>query len=846
MPAHPAYPPQHMQNARYNYPHPGMYYPVNESGEYNYATPSRPTHQPMPSMTYNGTTPQPPSATMLGRPFDGPMSLPAYQGQPQHTWQTMETPTKAPAQKKKRGRPRKERTTDQLPGSTPQTNAQRLSISSGDSAARATKRAKKDHVAQLPTPPSTGSMPYSNDLPVAHPQSFDMGAPPHQQRQQQQQSQPAAMSSLPPTPQPIQQSVHQPTPQPLHLSQASTGDELRPASTDAARRSALIITKDEQGRKLEVGSAATDPAEGSGQHAEQHSPRYITVPALVTNPAGLVSVDDNEVLQSAMEWLDNRPQTPRSTPGDSAPLRTPVMPHNDILADETTDTPVSRARKVDRRLQAFGAATPARESLLTATSRINRMGRVVAVGKGFATTFLGIEDHARVVEEADMGDMFEIPAASSSLMERKPDWPDQEPPWALGSGRSGKAAREKRERDATIRRYLESASEESSDEEAGWRRTTFRNNKGKGVDRSTDRLNDMSYRKRTQSNWEAATTDATSALLLGLRNRNLRAIPAGVVGCLCGTQDTESRGPMIRCESCKTWHHLSCYNLDQVPHAFNTLFWCSACETRVMAAATTPARTPRTTLYSQSEERSSAFKRQASDIALAPSPLFPTFNQAAANSRTPLSRAIASASSPGRTPRARMLSYNEGEFWNTFEDAAPPSTPTSKADRFSTPKIDDVPFDVTSTPSRHIDFSFGQPSLFSLTPLGGRSRIPSNMLTDNMTPMRARNVSFGAPLTDMVPSRHDFLKDLNRGGNGHAGPSVPAHPYSEGAVPASPSSARWPHGLLGAPHVSPSPFGHRRTASGNKMSSLRSSSKAGLGFAMGDDGTVEEEDDEEY
>lgn len=841
MPAHPAYPPQHMQNARFGYAPPAMYYPVNETGEYSYATPARPTHQPMPPMTFNGGAPQPPAATMLGRPFDGPMSMPPHLSQPQHVWQAMETPTKPPAQKKKRGRPRKEQNTDQASSLTPQAHAQRLSVSSGDSNVRSAKRAKKDHNSQLPTPPSTGTgiLPYSTEVPSSHLPSFEIAAPVIQQ------SHPTPESTYQPTPQLLPQSL-QIQPQPAQSSTVPSAADTRLQSSDAARRSALVITQDEQGRKLEVGGGGQEPDEGPAYNAEPHSPRYITVPALVTNPNGLVSVDDNEVLESAMEWLDNRSQTPRSSPDGSAPLRTPIMPHETMLTDETTDTPISRARKVDKRLQAFVAATPARESLLTATSRIDRMGRVVAVGQTFATSFLGLEPQTRVIEDTDMGAMFEIPAASSSSIDRKPDWPDQEAPWALSSDRSGKLAREKRERDATIRRYLESASEESSDEETGWKRTTFRN-KGKGVDRSTDRLNDMTYRKRTQSNWEAATTDATSALLLGLRNRNLRSIPAGVVGCLCGTQDTETRGPMIRCESCKTWHHLSCYHMDQVPHAYHQLFWCAACETRAMAAST-PARTPRAHLFSQSEERSSAFKRQASDIALAPSPLFPTFNQAAANSRTPLSRAIASASSPGRAPRARMLSYNEGEFWSTFDEGgALPSTPLSKTDRFSTPKVDDVPFDVTSTPSRHIDFSFGQPSLFSLTPLGGRSRIPSNMLTDTVTPFRGRNVSFGQPLTEMIPSRHDFLKDLNRGGNGNgSGPSTAAHPHSEGAVPASPSSSRWPHGLMGAPLVSPSPFGHRRTASGNKMSSLRSSSKAGLGFAMGDDGTVEEEDDDDF
>ena len=271
------------------------------------------------------------------------------------------------------------------------------------------------------------------------------------------------------------------------------------------------------------------------------------------------------------------------------------------------------------------------------------------------------------------------------------------------------------------------------------------------------------------------------------------------------------------------------------------------------------------------------------NIALAPSPMFmnaSTFTQLPHH--TPLDRRVASPSS--RQHKSRILSYGT-DMWAYTEDGAPssalPSTPRpSRLDRFSTPRIEETPFDVTSTPSRHLDFNFGQPSLFSLTPLGARSRFGSIMMENTPFPAKI-GVGAKSHLSEGI-SRHDFLKDLgmdgiamasggSAGSAGSAGPSVPVGlggspltPLTPGATPtsgATGASARWPHpSLLGAHNLSPSPFAQRKSSysaglglahglhspglagmghglhspglGSGKMSSVRSSSKSALGLGM--------------
>lgn len=645
-----------------------------------------------------------------------------------------------------------------------------------------------------------------------------------------------------------------------------------------ARKPGVVVTRSQdEGRKLELVRGQSAGVEE--QHTPEEklpSPRTTSIPVLKTDAAGLAQLTTSEILESEMAWLENRASSPSPVP-EPAP-RTPTMKAESLVDD--TDTPATKARKVVKRLQAFSDVKPLEEGIVS--TRIDMFGRV-AVRKGVALKFLGLDGSAAVYEEISRDeDILARPIASSSKSIMKPNWPDAEAPWALAGGsRKERVIKEDSERTASLRRYLETASDESSDEEetASWYAVPKGKGKGKSVARLlTSAASDTSDR-RSQSDWETAATDAKSALLLGLRNRSIPTIPSGVVACVCGERTTTGLGSMIACSACKTWHHLACYNLD-TSAAITQPWWCSSCETQAHALAlSTPARTttPRTAGYAQSDERSSAFKGESSHIALAPSPMFPSFSQAAAAARTPLSRAIASASagSPSRPQRARILSYGaDGDIWSSFtEDGASgstmaPSTPAQNLDRFSTPRIDDAPFDVTSTPSRHIDFNFGQPSLFSLTPLGGRSRITSGMLGMGLMganaaglgvgmmydqtpiPMRGRNVSFGAPLTELGPTRgHEFFKELNKGAGGGMGLNAPHTVSGSGLqsipmdVPLSPTmsmstSNRWPHTLMGAHNVSPlaKGLGHRRTLSGNKMSSLRSSSNS---FTMGTQGQAQ-------
>lgn len=876
-PSHPAAPfhlqAQHMQGHPYGYPIAGGSYHSMPANEFAYATPSRQPHPSHPStmqphMTYSGTTPQHPTTSMLGRPGNGPMTMPPHQGQSQ-TWTNQandETSTRqAAAPGPRKGRPKKQSvaaadgsslTPVAGPSSTkvPKAGKQkRLSVDS-ESSSRAAKRTKKNHNPQLPTPPATGDIPSpfnTNVVPVwdAHRPTIDM----------QSEAAPAANTAT------ARRTAKE---APVTIANAVASNQLyrsppesQPAVMEEVQRPASVIHHPSEGRRLAFGPVEAEEGDTITYEPPANngplSPRYVSAPTLIANESGMASVDTNDVLETEIAWLDDRPQTPRSTADESAVLRTPIMSRDTNMTEDDQDTPATRASKRAKRLSAFNAPTP-KPVASQWTTRIENMGRV-AFTKGFASRFLGLTSENPVVEETSMGNLMEIPPdASPSLPAKKPDWPDAEAPWstALNSRSTWITSDRKiKDRAAKLDWYVGDASDDSSDEEVVWGHPSA-DDVARRFPRPSARFNNMVYRQRTLPNWEAANDNATSALLLSLRNRPLRSIPDGVIACMCGSRDGggEGGGTTIRCDSCQTWHHIRCYNMTDVPHGYQYSFFCDACKNRAMSVST-PARTPRTNLFHQSDERSSALKGPASDIALAPSPSFTSFNNAASNSRTPLGRAIASASSPSRAPRARMLSYdNDIQLqWSEFLHdpvAAAPSTPVFRSgDRFSTPKIDDVPFDVTSTPSRHIDFNIGQPSLFSLTPLNGRSRVPSGMLTDHMTPFRARNVSFGQPLTEMVPSRHGFLNDLGRGGNG-SGPSAPI-PHSEGAMPASPSSSRWPlghghgHGLMGAPLVSPSPFGHRRTASGNKMSSLRSSSKAGLGSAIGGNGNVEEEEEEE-
>ncbi|ORY34324.1 hypothetical protein BCR39DRAFT_195717 [Naematelia encephala] len=600
-------------------------------------------------------------------------------------------------------------------------------------------------------------------------------------------------------------------------------DQPADSSPAAEKRRGVVVTLHEgEGRKLSIVGVAQQAEASSSSHGTRLSPRTTLMPVVSTSEAGHATIGTDEVLQSEIAWLEDsatRGQSPPSS-SDNIQLRTPTMTTAAAILEE--DSPNTKAGKMSRRLQAFADATKLEEPMIS--TRIEVFGRV-AVRKDVAIKFLGLSAEARLVEEVkaeDEEEWVEAPVASSSKAVVRPSWPDQEAPWALAGGsRREKRQREETERATLLKRYLENASDSDSEDEVTQPRT-FANGRGKSI----VPLVREELASRPRNRWDTPSANALDALRIAVRNR---CLPIMKVGCRCGSHDTLNSGVMAQCSSCKTWHHLGCLGI-QDENEITDSWWCPDCRTSAAMIMSTPATSVRG--YNQSDERSSAFKGEMTNIALAPSPMFnTTYAQGMALARTPANRTVGSPTS--RNHRSRILSYGT-DMWAYTEDGAPtPSTPAPAArpDRFSTPRIDEAPFDVTSTPSRHLDFNFAQPSLFSLTPLGGRGRLPSTLLLDG-TPFRARNLSGAA---EAIPSRHDFLKELNKDS------TVGVNAMSFGAGgPATPS--RWPHQLLGAHNVSPSPFGHKRNLSGNKLSSMRSSSRSGLGHeALESDAEGEDE-----
>ncbi|ORX34658.1 hypothetical protein BD324DRAFT_652925 [Kockovaella imperatae] len=611
------------------------------------------------------------------------------------------------------------------------------------------------------------------------------------------------------------------------------------------KRRGVVVTRHEvEGRKLGIVGASTGGEEEAAPVKVELSPRTTTIPAITTDANGMAVFSTDQVLESEVAWMEySRGQSPPSSP-DMVQLQTPHLPHdhhNMLIEDQ--ETPITRAERTDKRLKLFNESDEVKDDAMIST-RIEMFGRV-AVRKNVAIKFLGLDPSRSkaLIEEtaADDGEgssSWTVRAdrpGSSKLV--RPSWPDTEAPWALaGSSRKVKMMREEKEKSAVIRRYLETASDESSDDEVSFRsavpsRSSSSNNnnnnsKGKNVQRQPETT------RVPNRVWPNPQADARTALLTSIRHRQLPPMPVGKVACACGATQAIGVSPMVECSGCKTYHHLACCGIGD-DAMVGPQWWCPRCQSAAMVIST-PARTSTPRVYTQSDERSSAFKGEMHNIALAPSPMFvnsATFTQHAQH--TPLNRAMASPSS--RQHRSRVLSYGT-DMWAYTEDGAPssvlPSTPRpARADRFSTPKIEETPFDVTSTPSRHLDFNFGQPSLFSLTPLGARSRFGSSLLEATPFPSKGSAGSKNH-LSDGI-SRHDFLKELGKG-EGVAGAAIPGSPATPGT--------RWPHALLGAHNLSPSPFGGRKASGpGGKLSSMRSSSKSGLGFGLPIGADTEEE-----
>ncbi|WVQ76348.1 hypothetical protein IAR50_006013 [Cryptococcus sp. DSM 104548] len=634
-------------------------------------------------------------------------------------------------------------------------------------------------------------------------------------------------------------------------------------ATGQAPHRPLVITRHEtEGRKLGLLGIARGELEDSKTPEDSPlSPRMTTIDVLETDESGRAILSTKDVLETELTWLDPSKMTPPSSPKKMS-FQTPVARQQASKEEEKPeeDGPEPEADKLSKRLLAFTEAPMAHDEQPLVSTRIELFGRV-AVRKSTASSFLQLSssEGSAAIEEinAEGKGGWEEDYDESRVFKPlvRPMWPDNEAPWALAGGKmKDRIRREEGAKAHMLRRYLETLSDESEEEDEhprSFRAVRQTGNWGRGKGKSISRLLPMEMRERER---RMDRTSARDALLSSLRSRPVPILPAGVVACVCGATAPNELGSMVSCAACRTWHHLVCNEFEDVAKV-GPNWWCQSCTTNASGLRTPVSHTPARSYSSIGDPRSSAVKSDIDHIALAPSPMFVNSGNISA-ARTPVTRNP--GSSPQRPRHSRVLSFG-GDMW-TFQEDAAPSTPVPVLhDRYSTPRINDTPFDVTSTPSRHLDFNFGQPSLFSLTPLGGRSRIPSTVLIDGTPVMRAtpRNTSgYGGPLEPMsVPSRADFFRELNKGSGphsagpslGHHHPTAAAHHISGSAAVGTgdkdlPASPRWPHSLLGA-QLSPSPFGagHRRSLSGNKLSSMRSSSRSGLGTGLG---AAEEKDEE--
>ncbi|RXK38689.1 hypothetical protein M231_03999 [Tremella mesenterica] len=580
----------------------------------------------------------------------------------------------------------------------------------------------------------------------------------------------------------------------------------------ARRQSVTIARHRELGRRINLSNDQEGIQETETSTLLTLPPRKKTIPSLAIDATGHAQVATDEVLESELAWLSG-PST--STIGGSSQLRTPAMTSRASLPEEVDDTPRTKEYKVVRRLQRFSTDVKLDEPMVS--TRISNVGRV-ALRKDAAIRFIGLLDGPEIYEETRQEEEDRWIESSKSNRTRviiRPDWPDHEAPWALAGGRGmTRLRREALEKAELIRRYLESMSDEDSDEDREDMIPLEPNSKAEAVSTYISRAQALiNQRRRKRPVIEA---DARSALLVSLRQRTMEYEPGGPIDCRCGDPSTSEKGKIISCDGCGSWHHLSCQGItDEL--SLRGYWSCPRCVHHILALQRTIMATDSGSSSSTYRERGPlAFHTRSANVALAPSPMFamaPT-----TTFRTPVAREI---SSPRRPHRSRVLSYEHADYFTFPEDTpgnGPPSTPAPiRPNRHSTPRHDDA-FDVTSTPSRHIDFNLGGPSLFSLTPLGGKGRVASGAVE---TPIR-RSLAHG--IMGSEPS--EFFRELNRG-SGIEGVGIGS------GIGMSPQS-RWPHTLMGTHTLTPSPFGHKRSLSGNagRLSSIRSSSRSGLGMAF--------------
>lgn len=583
-----------------------------------------------------------------------------------------------------------------------------------------------------------------------------------------------------------------------------------------------VTTTKEEGRKLgllqnSMGNESIEDLPTRGP------PRTTTATVLSVNPSGVATLGSGTVLESDLALLDDKP---------SEDPKTPTMTSGAL--PEVDDTPRTKKDKTKKRLDAFSTTSRPTEPMFSIRVDMGQGPTRLALRKDIALAFIGYDKREGVVEETrgEDQDSWVVSALGGPRAPIRPQWPDDEAPWKLGSGRRAKQAREEKERTALLRRYLETSSDDSDDDGAA--RFPMRRPAKRG------RL--PAAPGTANNHWDGDATDARAALrnAMGRIPQKMAApqhlpavIPAGVIACPC-KQTGPAAGSMLACTSCKSWFHMGCIGLEDMSLASSWV--CEPCVRQAGRTFVTPSHL-QTPAYFGSHER--AFRGDQA-LALAPSPMFAGEAVRAAGSSGTLE--TRTPSSPTRSAqRARVLSYGN-DLWGVTEEA--PSTPvaTQRAPGFySTPRPEDL-FDVNSTPSRHLNTDprmageFNS-TLFSMTPLVGRSRNASNPLIGGDTPAAmisraGRNVAGVTPLSEGIASRHEFLQGLAGGEKRGAFTEAPVSP-SRRVIPLANPESPSPYGSIG--------LGPR----GNRFSHMRTSSKAraaGLGLGVPHD----EDEDEAF
>jgi hypothetical protein len=441
----------------------------------------------------------------------------------------------------------------------------------------------------------------------------------------------------------------------------------------------------------------------------------------------------------------------------------------------------------------------------------------VALRKDLALAFVGLDKATQVVEESRKEDddgWAVVNGAPGSRPLIRPNWPDEEAPWKIGSGnRRARQMREDKERVTLLKRYLEASSDDDEEDDGAGR---FPSHRGRA-----------SHTPHRPPGTGSATSDAKAALLSAMNRSSHRVatrrsappvfVPGGVVACVC--KNNGSGGSLIPCSSCRTWFHLACVGNEAVQLGENWV--CDPCivQARRATLSSPTGRTPIAQRFTH--ERSHSGFRGDHALALAPSPMFA---QDSGIPVTPMS--MGPRTPPGRRRSARVLSYG-ADFWGPESPTTPAPAPRFFSN--STPRLEDPAFDVNSTPSRHLNTDPRMAgefhSLFAVTPLMGRSRNASGMPGETPLPFpgnpmyahsSGRRLVSGSSETGVV-GRHEFLQSLtaDRRASGERRPLV---------EPPSPS----PYGGIG--------LGGPRHGSSNSMSHLRDDSAAasqrGLGLGM--------------